>query len=400
MDRAGYGTRQHQPAHPAPLLSAEDVHQIAFRRPPPGQQGYDEDQVDAFLDRVEATLRSKDNLSAQAVRVTRFRFAPPGGVGYYVAEVDLFMELVVETLQSTPQRQQAAAPASGAHATSSTLRPAPRLTPEDVAGVRFHKPRGGTRGYHEGEIDSFLERIQGALRGEDDLSALEVQEIEFSQAAPGQFGYDEDDVDTFLDLVVMMLERTPRPVRPKPKPARQARPLTARDVRTVEFGKPPRGRRGYQESQVDKFLDRVENALLGQGGLTANDVREVKFSRPLIGRRGYDETEVDAFLARVEQQLSDEPAQPDPIPQITTWKQLRAVRLPSASLNQRGYRSAQVDRLLEEVGIALDGMHGASSADVERVKFTHSLLVGQGYDCAFIDELMPILASELRRKGL
>lgn len=33
------------------------------------------------------------------------------------------------------------------------------------------------------------------------------------------------------------------------------------DVRNVAFGKPPVGRRGYDESEVDAFLDRVERTL-------------------------------------------------------------------------------------------------------------------------------------------
>ncbi|NUT99869.1 MAG: DivIVA domain-containing protein [Saccharothrix sp.] len=211
-------------------------------------------------------------------------------------------------------------------------------------------------------------------------------------------GYDEDDVDTFLDLVVVTLEQvTAPPVRPRPGVG--TRPLTARDVRTVEFGKPPRGRRGYHESQVDKFLDRIENTLLGNDDLTAQDIRETKFSRPMFGRRGYDETEVDAFLARVEKQLGDGPPRPATLPPITSWKQLRMIKLPVAGPTRRGYRTSQVDRVLEEIGIALDGMIGASSAEVAKTRFALSLMNGQGYDCAFIDELMPILVAELRKRG-
>ncbi|WP_306745778.1 DivIVA domain-containing protein [Saccharothrix yanglingensis] len=456
---AGFDARQHTPAHPAPLVGAQDLRQVAFHRPPPGQPGYDEAQVDAFLDRIEDTLLGRDDVTEDDVRRARFRPARPG---YHAAEVDAFMDLVADTLGSTPQRRQATAPAQGAHATSTGMRPAaPRLTPQDVRGVRFHKPRPGNRGYHEGEIDAFLDRIENTLAGRDTLTALEVQEQEFRHAPPGRIGYDEDDVDTFLDLVVVTLERTPPPVRPAvrppagtpsdrppsgrtpppasppttgptaaPTPARVppvtsvpptgsttattppppiparprqgpgTRPLTARDVRTAAFGKPPRGRRGYQESQVDRFLDRIENTLLGQDDLTAREVREVRFSRPMFGRRGYDETEVDAFLARVEKQLGDGPLPPDALPPITSWKELRRLKIPLAGPAARGYRTSQVDRVLEEVGIALDGMVGATSAEVAKTRFTQSIMAGQGYDTAFVDELMPLLAAELRRRGV
>ncbi|MEU5691665.1 DivIVA domain-containing protein [Actinosynnema sp. NPDC020468] len=394
---------QDVPAHPAPLLSAQDLRQVSFHRPPPGMPGYDEHEVDEFLDRIEETLRGRDDVSEDEVRRKRFRGARPG---YHAAEVDVFMDLVAETLKSTPQLRQAAAPAQGAHATHTGLRPAPQLTPADVRGVRFHKPRPGNRGYHEGQIDQFLIRIEKTLSGRDDLTAQEVQEIEFGYAPPGQAGYDDEDVDTFLDLVVVTLERNPQPApltmpippaRPRSQPG--TRPLTARDVRTAAFGKPPRGRRGYQESQVDKFLDRIENTLLGQDDLTAQEIREIRFSRPMFGRRGYDENEVDAFLARVEKQLGDGPLRPADLPPITSWKQLRMIKIPTAQVSQRGYRATQVDRVLEEIGVALDGMIGADSAEVGKTRFALSLMNGQGYDCSFVDELMPLLVAELRKRG-
>jgi hypothetical protein len=44
-------------------------------------------------------------------------------------------------------------------------------------------------------------------------------------------------------------------------------------------------------------------------------------------------------------------------------------------------------------------MLGAGSADIAKVRFAHALLNGQGYDCAFVDDLMPRLAAELRSRG-
>ncbi|MFD5826937.1 DivIVA domain-containing protein [Lentzea sp. NPDC060358] len=432
VDRGGPGAQHRLPAHPAPLLSAQDVALVAFHRPPRGQRGYDAAEVDSFLDRVEATMRSRDALTREDVLNVKFSSATRDP-GYDVNEVNVFMELVADTLRSTPQRQQASAPALGAHATSQAMRPAVRLSPDDVAAVRFHKPRPGTRGYHEGQIDAFLDRIEATLRGRDNLTAGQVQDAVFGESAPGTFGYDQEDVDTFLDLVVLMFETAPPPRkavppapvttqlprqqqgpqqrRPQPpqRPQQQApvqRPaapasvdspkLTAADIRTIAFHRPPRGRRGYQESQVDAFLDRIEATLLGQDNLTGKDVRDIRFSRPLIGRRGYDETEVDAFLGQIEQQLSG----PMPsMPAVKSWKDLRQLRIPQAPAGQRGYRTAQVDRMLEEIGVALDGMLGATSEEVMKARFSYALLSGQGYDTSFIDELLPQLANELRRRG-
>lgn len=76
--------------------------------------------------------------------------------------------------------------------------------------------------------------------------------------------------------------------------------LTAYEVRETIFGKPPWGKRGYNEDDVDEFLARVVARLEGRGGLTAADVHDAAFSKPPIGKRGYDEDEVDAFLETVE----------------------------------------------------------------------------------------------------
>ncbi|MDX8056397.1 DivIVA domain-containing protein [Lentzea sp. BCCO 10_0798] len=447
MDRGGPGAQHRLPAHPAPLLSAQDVALVAFHRPPRGQRGYDAAEVDAFLDRVEGTMKSKDILTREDVLNVKFSTATRDP-GYDVNEVNVFMELVADTLRSTPQRAQASAPAKGAHATSQAMRPAVRLSPDDVAAVRFHKPRPGTRGYHEGQIDAFLDRIEQTLRGRDNLTAQQVQDAVFGETAPGTFGYDEEDVDTFLDLVVLMFEVAPPPrdagppttqlpplpqqqqrpqqrsPQPDPRPRQDQRPqqprrpqpapsqpaqqpalqkaidspkLTAADIRNIAFHRPPRGRRGYQESQVDAFLDRIEATLLGQDNLTAKDVRDVRFSRPLIGRRGYDETEVDGFLGQIEQQLSG-PVRSS-MPTVKSWKDLRQLRIPQAASGQRGYRTAQVDRMLEEIGVALDGMLGATADEVMKARFSYALLSGQGYDTSFIDELLPLLAAELRRRG-
>ncbi|MEE4024660.1 DivIVA domain-containing protein [Gordonia sp. PKS22-38] len=39
------------------MLTPDDVHNVAFGRPPIGRRGYNEDQVDSFLDDIEETMR-------------------------------------------------------------------------------------------------------------------------------------------------------------------------------------------------------------------------------------------------------------------------------------------------------------------------------------------------------
>lgn len=81
--------------------------------------------------------------------------------------------------------------------------------------------------------------------------------------------------------------------------------LTPEDVRDVAFSKPPLGKRGYNEDEVDAFLEVVETTLRDPASsrLTAADVHNVVFAKPPRGKRGYNADEVDAFLELIEQQI-------------------------------------------------------------------------------------------------
>ncbi|MDP9239825.1 MAG: DivIVA domain-containing protein [Actinomycetota bacterium] len=62
-------------------LTPADVHNVAFKKPPIGKRGYDEDEVDAFLDEVERELarliEENNELRAQLERAQRARPASP-----------------------------------------------------------------------------------------------------------------------------------------------------------------------------------------------------------------------------------------------------------------------------------------------------------------------------------
>ncbi|OBG55621.1 cell division protein DivIVA [Mycolicibacterium fortuitum] len=75
--------------------------------------------------------------------------------------------------------------------------------------------------------------------------------------------------------------------------------LTAEDVRSTEFSKPPLGKRGYDKKSVDDFLALVARRLDGRGHLGPDDVRTIVFPKPPMFQRGYDENEVDRLLDAV-----------------------------------------------------------------------------------------------------
>ena len=54
-------------------LTPADVHNVAFKKPSIGKRGYDEDEVDAFLDVVEAELsRLIEENTELTARLTEF----------------------------------------------------------------------------------------------------------------------------------------------------------------------------------------------------------------------------------------------------------------------------------------------------------------------------------------
>ncbi|WP_448464708.1 DivIVA domain-containing protein [Mycolicibacterium sp. XJ870] len=78
-----------------------------------------------------------------------------------------------------------------------------------------------------------------------------------------------------------------------------SRDLTADDVRSAQFPKPPIGKRGYDKKSVDDFLQLIVRRLDGRGHLSADDVRNIAFPKPPVFQRGYDEDEVDSLLDAV-----------------------------------------------------------------------------------------------------
>ncbi|MFI5510657.1 DivIVA domain-containing protein [Mycobacterium sp. NPDC051804] len=83
--------------------------------------------------------------------------------------------------------------------------------------------------------------------------------------------------------------------------------VTPQQVHEVAFSKPQLFKRGYDEDEVDAFLERVESTLRDRtapGSLTVTDLYDVAFSKPPIGKRGYNEEEVDAFVDRIRIELS------------------------------------------------------------------------------------------------
>jgi DivIVA domain-containing protein len=81
--------------------------------------------------------------------------------------------------------------------------------------------------------------------------------------------------------------------------------MSSWDVRNVVFSKPRFGTRGYDQEEVDAFLDIIALAFDGTGKANpASMVHNVAFKKPQIGKRGYNKKEVDEFLHRIEEECA------------------------------------------------------------------------------------------------
>jgi DivIVA domain-containing protein len=221
------------------------------------------------------------------------------------------------------------------------------------------------------------------------------------------------------------------------------RALTPEDVRSVVFDKAPLGKRGYNETQVDDFLDRVEDTLNGEDGLTPEEVRTVVFEDAPRIKRGYNEEQVDRFLddvVRTLEQLSrtdtdrpvparrepGHPAGPEPVPvpvphpseQTTPMPfvqppslpgyaappdveppfRVLALPIPPAPPGARGYRPGDVEKLARLLTIAIERPDGPTSADLLNARLARTFFNGQGYHTEAVDAVIAAWVEELRNR--
>ncbi len=92
-------------------LTPADVHNVAFKKPSIGKRGYDEDEVDAFLDIVEAELSrliEENNELRQLVATYESGQAQPGNGGVALAAAPSHAPALVEPMR--PEREAPAEP--------------------------------------------------------------------------------------------------------------------------------------------------------------------------------------------------------------------------------------------------------------------------------------------------
>ncbi|GAA2513794.1 DivIVA domain-containing protein [Pilimelia columellifera] len=321
------------------------------------RRGYKVDEVDAFLDRVEATLAGDQAgaaVSAQEVHdvVFRVRFG-----GYDEWQVDLHLDRVERQLaeleeQGGPEPGRARAQRPPIERSAGERTPVGRAAPERDAGERMPgdrlpgDPLPGERGTSERSGVGPRPTSSAGRPSYDDERAprpgmREPEPAGFGRDEPGlgrgpepreEFGYGLDE-STFpgrgaarhgkadMTTEMRMPEREPDfPGRGTSAPTSFGPPAGAaagRPSGAPAGGLPPEAQRvealrqgfqvrrfgsGYDPAEVDGLFDGILNALAGRGPLPVPpaEVERAKFG---LVPGGYFEAEVDAALREVGEML-------------------------------------------------------------------------------------------------
>ncbi|MEU5851887.1 DivIVA domain-containing protein [Saccharopolyspora shandongensis] len=310
------------------MLTPDDVRNVAFARSWRRNRGYDEREVDEFLERVEATLRGKRLITARDVLTARFSPGKPGR-SYKKSQVAEFLDQVALTLmkrevRESERREKKRGAASEQKTVVRRAAPVVERTPrrgEPVQSGRVEvfnsSPAVQQNVLDKAEVDAFMDRVEATLRGADTLTAQDVLGARFNPPGPGRPGYQEASVFAFLVMVSTMIKNmTPRQ-RPQSVPAQGmsiarafpralvagASQLTPEAIGSVVLHGSAGNEHGYDEDDVDDFLDRVVDTLRGADTLTSRDVQSVAFRAQPAPGTGYDRAEVDSLLDLIAERL-------------------------------------------------------------------------------------------------
>lgn len=322
----------------SPQFAAQDGFAADFCVPIEGEPALDADEVDAYVDRITATLAGWDNLTSHDLLTATFNPPPPGRPGYSQSGVQAFLVLAGTSLRKLgrrttkigaqptrlPSPPNAATPpnaparrlltprspqgrrSSTAYRGAVSLRQPTASARQDPGTSRADVQRPGARPtpYDKDEVHAFLDRIRATLAGQDAVSAQDVLAVEFNPPPRGRSGHSETE---FLALVAELLEQPDRRAdRAQPASDLSAfAPLTPEEIHDLRLNVAAPGDCGYAEHEVDALLDRVEATLAGEDTLTAHDLCDVRFHELPPGEGGYDRREVDALLDLIEAHLSD-----------------------------------------------------------------------------------------------
>ena len=169
-----------------------------------GKPGYDQAEVDAFLERAREAFGSdaaEPTLTSEEIRHTAFRVRR--GKGYSARHVDAALERLEEAFAARERERQIAA--QGTEQYHAEIR---ALAQEIIdrlarpAGQKFRRVSPLARGHDPADVDAFSARISAYVQ---EGRALPVEVVRTIAFRPRYRGYDEAQVDLLLDAVIRIM---------------------------------------------------------------------------------------------------------------------------------------------------------------------------------------------------
>jgi DivIVA domain-containing protein len=157
----------------------------------------------------------------------------------------------------------------------------------------------GLPGYRASDVDAFLDGVLAALRRGEPPSPAVVRAVAFP-VTKWRTGYSQRDVDRLIGELAQLVGR---PGADADAEASAAISELVDRIRSSVFRTTFRG--GYDEEEVDKYLDQMMRALSrGERGTVWQLAGEARFTKTKL-RPGYVVADVDGLLASVANALSD-----------------------------------------------------------------------------------------------
>lgn len=166
------------------------------------EYGYHTGQVDEFIDAARQAYETDTGISAEVVQEKTFDLVRGG---YRTDQVDQVLERLEDALRKAERDDYIATHGQQAW----DLKLISRLEElmgrlERPPGEKFRRAAANTQAYAIEEVDACMTRINNHLQDEDQVRLKDVRNVTFS-AVKGPQGYDEAQVDAFLQAVVELL---------------------------------------------------------------------------------------------------------------------------------------------------------------------------------------------------
>lgn len=167
------------------------------------EQGYNRDEVDEFMSRARVAYDSGEGMPLAEIRDASFSMSSGG---YDPAEVDAALDRLEDAFAGAERDRYIEEHGEDAWYELLDERAEPlrgRLERSD--GRRFREPaHSSALGYRKEQIDELCRQLEQYLDGENPMSVDEIRTITFA-GAHGSSGYDEAQVDAFLDKMTEIM---------------------------------------------------------------------------------------------------------------------------------------------------------------------------------------------------